>query len=519
MPDFKVKAARVVNQPAVDKLIGKEVLPTVGDIGFRNELHRKAFVIAGVTDESLLKDIQKLVAKATEKGIPFDQFQREFKKVIDGRWLPASKTGEPNTGWRARLIYHTNIRAEYGAAQREELKKIVDTHPYWRWRIGLSKVHREEHVAREGMCLRWDDPWWDDHPTPDGYGCNCGIEPVSREEMQELGKVDADGNIVADIPPPDKVKKQKPDAPLAGVTESAQTEQARTESAQPAPVEPVTITPNSDTPETQVNMHIRKLEDDVIRLDGIVAEAEKDAAEAEKEAIEARTELEKTRDEWRKLKAEGKTKEADAMLEEVDAKRAVYNCKVGEYKDKNERAEKARKLADAADLKASKAFADPIWKETLKELGHDFPNPLYYRHMSEHIGAQYSYEVIKGTRKVTLNRSMAGVLRTNAMVSSEELRDGGGFFIDRNTLQPIKITNKEALKTLLAHELVHDLQRDIIGHVAHKSDFQRLLYDYMCKIIPDCHNRMYVWWPVDDKRDPYEMWKDRPNQITLFGEC
>jgi len=211
MPDFKANVTRIVDQPAIDNLGGKAVLPTIGDIGFRNELHKKAFVIAGVTNEALLKDVQNLLTKAMEKGIPLEQFQREFKKTIDGRWLPTSKTGIPNTGWRARLIYHTNIRAEYDKSHREQLKRIVDTHPYWRWRIGFSKVHREDHVARDGMCLKWDDPWWNDHPIPDGHGCNCRIEALCREEMKELGKVDENGNIVPDIPPPDRVRKTKPD--------------------------------------------------------------------------------------------------------------------------------------------------------------------------------------------------------------------------------------------------------------------------------------------------------------------
>jgi hypothetical protein len=48
-----------------------------------------------------------------EKGVPLEHFQREFKKTIESRWLPTSATGEPNTGWRARIIYQTNIRMAY----------------------------------------------------------------------------------------------------------------------------------------------------------------------------------------------------------------------------------------------------------------------------------------------------------------------------------------------------------------------------------------------------------------------
>jgi len=130
--------------------------------------------------------VQALLTRAMEQGIPFDQWQREFKKTIEGRWQPTSKTGEPNTGWRARLIYHTNINTAYAAAQYKELQGMKDTHPYWRYRIGSSRVHREEHVAWDGLVIKADDPWWDTHFPPNGYGCNCFVDPVSKGEMEYL---------------------------------------------------------------------------------------------------------------------------------------------------------------------------------------------------------------------------------------------------------------------------------------------------------------------------------------------
>ncbi|MDR2561894.1 MAG: hypothetical protein LBC63_09025 [Holophagales bacterium] len=228
-------------------------MPTLGDIGFRNELHDRAFVIAGVTDATLLTDIRDSLTKAMDNGIPFEQWQREFKKTIEGRWLPTSKTGEPNTGWRARIIYHTNVRAAYGAARRKELLEMTDTHPFWKWRTGASKVHRPDHVMRDGMILSADDPWWDEHFPPDGYGCNCLVHAVSRSEMRRLGKTDEDGNPVADIPPPDgsgrpkappqpepsqPVQPTEPPPAVQPVDEPAQPPQPKPE-AKPLPPSPV----------------------------------------------------------------------------------------------------------------------------------------------------------------------------------------------------------------------------------------------------------------------------------------
>ncbi|MDR2697498.1 MAG: hypothetical protein LBB40_03365 [Holophagales bacterium] len=61
---------------------------------------------------------------------------------------------------------------------------MTDAHPYWQWHIGSSKVYRQDHVARNGMILSADDPWWDEHYPPDGYNCNCRVLPVSRAAIR-----------------------------------------------------------------------------------------------------------------------------------------------------------------------------------------------------------------------------------------------------------------------------------------------------------------------------------------------
>jgi len=139
----------------------------------------------------------------------------------------------------------------YAHAQRRELEKMTDTHPYWRYRVGLSRVHRQDHVARDGMILRWDDPWWDEHFPPDGYGCNCYVQPVSRSKMEDMGKIDPDGNIVPDIPPPDAVKKPELAIAPANPTQPSLT-QVPSNSAlpKPNPAQPVALPTSGTLPNT-----------------------------------------------------------------------------------------------------------------------------------------------------------------------------------------------------------------------------------------------------------------------------
>ena len=65
------------------------------------------------------------------------------------------------------------------------MKDIADDMPYWRYRhSNLSNVPREQHLEWNGMVLRHDDPWWNTHYPPNGWGCKCWVEALSESDMR-----------------------------------------------------------------------------------------------------------------------------------------------------------------------------------------------------------------------------------------------------------------------------------------------------------------------------------------------
>jgi hypothetical protein len=56
------------------------------------------------------------------------------------------------------------------------------------YRVGNSQRHRQEHLAWEGLILPKDDPWWNSHYPPNGWGCKCWTMAVSEERKQRLEK-------------------------------------------------------------------------------------------------------------------------------------------------------------------------------------------------------------------------------------------------------------------------------------------------------------------------------------------
>jgi uncharacterized protein with gpF-like domain len=62
-------------------------------------------------------------------------------------------------------------------------------------------VHREEHVAIDGLILRADDPAWDSIMPPNGYGCSCTVRQMTSSEADELGgESDAEDYDLESVP-------------------------------------------------------------------------------------------------------------------------------------------------------------------------------------------------------------------------------------------------------------------------------------------------------------------------------
>ena len=60
--------------------------------------------------------------------------------------------------------------------------------PYFLYRLGPSQEHRTEHVQWNGLILPVDDPWWNTHYPPNGWGCKCHIRQISQRERDRLAK-------------------------------------------------------------------------------------------------------------------------------------------------------------------------------------------------------------------------------------------------------------------------------------------------------------------------------------------
>lgn len=183
-PDFTRQEFR----EQIDFLRQKRGKPTRAWTDAMQGVHDRAFVVAGVTDMAMLEEFQAAIVDGA-RTYDGKAFAKEFDRLVE-------KYGWSYNGgreWRIRTIFETNIRTSYMAGRLKQMRdpELVKLQPYWMYRHADTRVPmnpRPEHVAWDGMVLRWDDPWWDIYFPPNDWLCSCGVHGLSRGDLRRMGK-------------------------------------------------------------------------------------------------------------------------------------------------------------------------------------------------------------------------------------------------------------------------------------------------------------------------------------------
>lgn len=147
--------------------------------------HDRAFMVAGAAHADLVSDLRGAVDKAIADGTPLAAFRKDF----DGLVAKHGWSYKGGRDWRAGVIYGTNLRTSYAAGRYQQMKAVAERRPFWRYRHShASDSPRQQHLAWDGLVLRHDDPFWDTHAPPNGWGCKCYIEALNDRDLKRLGK-------------------------------------------------------------------------------------------------------------------------------------------------------------------------------------------------------------------------------------------------------------------------------------------------------------------------------------------
>ncbi len=171
---------------AIRFFLGKLNTPTRGWSDIWQEAHARAFMVAGAASQALLGDFREAVTKALEQGTTLAEFRADFDNIVTRHgW---AFNGTP--GWRAQIIYETNLSMAYAAGRYAQLiePETLAAFPYWQYVHSGAAHPRKQHLAWNGLTLRADDGFWRTHYPPNGWKCGCRVRPLSARDLGRQGK-------------------------------------------------------------------------------------------------------------------------------------------------------------------------------------------------------------------------------------------------------------------------------------------------------------------------------------------
>lgn len=176
-------------QEQVDFFRQKLNLPTERYDDILKAAHDRAFVVAGAMKADLLDDLRQAVDKSIAEGKSIQWFRKEFDNIVaKNGWTGWTGEGtKAGRDWRTRVIYRTNLSTSYAAGRWAQLNDpdLLKSRPYWKYIHNDTVRHpRPLHQSWSGTVLKYDDPFWQSHFPPNGWGCRCRVTAVPASDYK-----------------------------------------------------------------------------------------------------------------------------------------------------------------------------------------------------------------------------------------------------------------------------------------------------------------------------------------------
>lgn len=170
----------VHHKEAIAVLKAKAAIPTKRWDDAIGSVQSKGFTIAGATKLDIVNDFHEAVLKALSEGKTIGDFLKDFDRIVEQYgW---SYNG--SRGWRARLIFNTNMRTSRMAGLWKKIQANKAKRPYLMYVVVDDNRLRPAHARWASTILPVDHKWWRTHYPPNGWGCRCTVRSLSDSDMK-----------------------------------------------------------------------------------------------------------------------------------------------------------------------------------------------------------------------------------------------------------------------------------------------------------------------------------------------
>ncbi len=169
---------------AIAYLKDKVDIPTEHWDDVLGDIRARSFAVAGAVKVDMVKDFREALITIRKQGGTIADFRKAFDRIV-ARYGWSYKGSR---GWRTRVIFGNNMRSASMAGRWQQMQRTKATRPYLEYlSVGDTRV-RPEHAGWHGLILHIDDPWFDTHYPPNGFGCRCTVRTLSERQLEREGK-------------------------------------------------------------------------------------------------------------------------------------------------------------------------------------------------------------------------------------------------------------------------------------------------------------------------------------------
>lgn len=161
------------------------------------DVNNRAFTVAKMTQESLLRDTQRIVADVLDDGGTLRGAAAELEDAYRkagwwGRQAVADAAGgteivQLGSMHRIRTILRTNMQTAYAAGRYRRQRETVDARPYWEYIAVIDAATRPSHRKLHGLVMPANDPAWQAIYPPNGFNCRCRVRAITAREVARRG--------------------------------------------------------------------------------------------------------------------------------------------------------------------------------------------------------------------------------------------------------------------------------------------------------------------------------------------
>ena len=142
-------------------------------------LQKNLYVFSAAKEFQQIKDIQNLILDQRGFIRPFRKFEKDAAKIFDtynSTWLKAE--------------YATAKEGSRAARRWTEIQRTKSIFPFLKYQTREDSRVRPEHAELNGIVRPVEDPFWETHTPPNGWGCNNRCRLVKLRDVDEITKLD-----------------------------------------------------------------------------------------------------------------------------------------------------------------------------------------------------------------------------------------------------------------------------------------------------------------------------------------